>query len=382
VNDFLRRVLMLPEQSSTMASEVDHLHYFIILVTMAGATAVAFATLYFLVRYRDGANRPAARPGAAARRTALSLELTAVAGLLALFVFWWVLGFRQYVRLEKAPEGSLTVYVTAKQWMWSFAYPRGGGSSGVLYVPVGRPVELVMTSRDVIHSFYVPDFRVKQDVVPGRSTSVWFEVDQPGRHRLMCAELCGVGHSTMRGEVIALAPADYERALDRLAPVRVAGPVYGAPAVVGEQDPPEGLSLAAMGQRVAAQSGCLRCHTVDGTPHIGPTFAGLYGAEIPLADGHQVVADEKYLTESMMDPAARVHLGFRPVMPGYQGLLGAVEIGAVVEYIRTLADAPRRSLAEPLPRAVPGQVPLVQPLPPPPRTPAPAAPASGSRGAP
>jgi cytochrome c oxidase subunit 2 len=122
---------------------------------------------------------------------------------------------------------------------------------------------------------------------------------------------------------------------------------------------------------VAAQSGCLRCHTVDGTPHIGPTWAGLYGAEIPLQGGQEVAADAKYLTESMMDPTAKVHLGFRPVMPSYQGLLGAVEIGSVVEYIRTLADAPRRSLAEPLPIPVPGQVPLVQPLPPP-REPAPA----------
>jgi cytochrome c oxidase subunit II len=349
MNELLRRALFLPEQSSTMAGEIDLLHYFIILVTMAGATAVALVTLVYIVRYRESAPARAARPTRAGTRTALMIELTAVVGLLGLFVLWWVLGFRQFVRLQDPPPDSLKVYVTARQWMWSFAYPGGGGSNGALYVPVGRPVELVMTSRDVIHSFYVPAFRVKQDVVPGRSTSVWFEVEQPGRFPILCAELCGVGHSTMRAEVVALAAPDYERQLDRLSPVRVAGPSLRRPAVVGDQPPAQPLSLAAMGERVAADAGCLRCHTVDGTPHIGPTWAGLYGAEIPLLGGGRVVAREDYLTESMMDPLARVHLGFTPVMPSYQGLLGAVQVGALVEYIRSLADLPRRGGGQPLP---------------------------------
>lgn len=372
MNELLRRALFLPEQSSTMAGEVNHLHYFIILVTMAGAFAVALITLVYLVRYRErpGAERtargpepaPSAPPTRAGARTALFMELSAVAGLLGLFVFWWVLGFRQYVRLQEAPPDSLKIYVTAKQWMWSFAYPSGGGSNGAVYVPVGRPVELIMTSRDVIHSFYVPAFRVKQDVVPGRSTSVWFEVEHAGRFPVLCAEMCGTGHSTMRAEVVALAAPDYERQLDRLTPLRVAGPSRRAPAVVGDEPPAEPLSLAAMGQQVAAESGCLRCHTVDGTPHIGPTWAGLYGADIPLAGGRHVAASEQYLTESMMDPLAEVHLGFLPVMPSYRGLLGAVQVGALVEYIRSLADLPRRPGAQPLPRPTVPPAPLVQPL--------------------
>src|SRR5262249_31321508 len=156
----------------------------------------------------------------------------------------------------------------------------------VLYVPAGRPVKLIMTSRDVIHSFYVPDFRVKQDVVPGRYTTAWFEANAPGAYEILCAEYCGQGHSTMRCPVVALSPADYERWLGGAAPAQQ-------------------RSLLRTGERVAADQGCLRCHTLDGTPHIGPTWAGLYGAVVPLEGGGEVKADEAYITESMMDPAVK-----------------------------------------------------------------------------
>lgn len=371
MNELMRELLMLPEQSSTVAGEIDRLHYFVILVTMLGATGVAAATLWFLVRYREGSalsrrareHKGAESPGRSGTRGALLVEFAAVGGLLSLFLLWWVIGFRQFVRLHSPPDDSLEVYVTAKQWMWSFAYPNGAGSNGVLYVPVGQPVELTMTSRDVVHSFFVPQFRVKQDVVPGRSTSVWFEVTRPGRYPIYCTEYCGAGHSTMRGEVIALGGEDYARTLEGLSPIHLAGATTERPAVVGEQAPAEPLSLAAMGQRVAAQAGCLRCHTVDGTAHTGPTWAGLYGATIPLEGGEVAIASEAYLTESMMDPRAKVHLGFRPIMPSYQGFIDAPQVGALVHYIRTLRDVPRTGGHEPLPERVEGDVPLVQPLP-------------------
>jgi cytochrome c oxidase subunit II len=340
VNDFMRRLLFLPEQASTVARGIDYLHYFVITVTMIGAAAVALASLYYIVRYRQ---RPGQRLTPRGRPVSVVVEAGVFGGLLAMFVAWWMIGFGQYVRIADAPPDSMTIYVVAKQWMWSFAYPQGGGSNGVLYVPTGRPVRLVMTSRDVIHSFYVPDFRLKMDVVPGRSTTMWFQVDTPGRHPVYCAEMCGVGHSMMHAEVVALAAADYDRALHGLAPVT-----------------PEAGSLAAMGERVAAQSGCLRCHTVDGTPHIGPTWAGLYDSPVPLADGTTVVADEAYLTSSMMDPAAQLHRGFAAVMPSYQGLLDAAQVGALVEYIRSLRDVARYGGAEPLPART--DVPIVHPL--------------------
>jgi cytochrome c oxidase subunit II len=381
MNEFLRRLLMLPEQSSTIARELDTLHYFVITVTMLGAAAVTAAVLYFIVKYREGAGRgedepPDPRPDRARGGMPLRLELGVAGGLLALFVLWWVIGFRQFVGMQTPPQDSLTIYTTAKQWMWGFAYPNGAGSSGVLYVPVGQPVKLVMTSRDVIHSFYVPAFRVKQDVLPGRSTSVWFEVEEPGRFQIMCTEYCGMGHSTMRGEVVALAAADYDRQLARLSPLAVAGARDPEPAVVGDAVPAQPLSLAEMGERVAAEQGCLRCHTVDGTPHIGPTWAGLFASSIPLRGGGRAIADEAYLTESMMDPLARIHLGFVPVMPSYRGQLGAAQVGALVEFIRALGARPRERGGDPLPRPVEGEVPLVQPLP---GTGQPVQPAEGAR---
>jgi cytochrome c oxidase subunit 2 len=368
MNELMRKLLFLPEQASTIARDIDWLHYFVIAVTMLGATGVAVFGLYCIVRYRESAHRGGDRPPDERRHHApgglsLRFELFVFGGLLALFVLWWVIGFRQFIRITEPPPNSLTIYVTGKQWMWSFAYPDGSGSNGVLFVPAGRPIKLVMTSRDVIHSFYVPPFRVKQDVLPGRSTTMWFEVEQPGRYPIYCTEYCGAQHSTMRGEVVALSGADYDRALEGLARLRIAGPRPGASSVPGEATPAEPLSLADMGQRIAADAGCLRCHTPDGTPHIGPTWAGLYGAEILLEGGGRAIADEAYLTSSMMDPAAQIHRGFQPVMPSYQGLLTAPQIGALVEYIRALRDEPRGPGAVPLPEPVPGAVPLVQPLP-------------------
>jgi cytochrome c oxidase subunit 2 len=256
VNEFLRQLLMLPPQASTMARSIDYLHYFVIITTMLGAAGVAVLALYFIVKYREAAERgtnppPDTRAHHSTGGLSVWVEVTVFGGLLSLFIIWWVIGFCQYIRLAEPPPDSMTIYVVGKQWMWSFAYPHGGGSVGVLYVPAGRPVKLIMTSRDVIHSFYVPDFRVKMDVVPGRSSQVWFEVKEPGRHPIFCTEMCGVGHSLMRAEVIALPEAEYERQLAGLAPADIPAPVQGLP-IPFESEPRKPLSLAEVGQRVAA----------------------------------------------------------------------------------------------------------------------------------
>jgi cytochrome c oxidase subunit 2 len=368
VNAWLHRILMLPPQASTVAKQVDYLHYAVILTTMCGAAGVGLLALYYTVRYRAGTGRGGYRaPASGAFHTtggkSVFFELGTFGGLLGLFVVFWVIGFVQYVRVAEPPPGAMTIYVIGKQWMWDFAYPDGSGSVGVLYVPAGRPIQLVMTSRDVIQSFYVPAFRNKRDVIPGRSTTLWFQADEPGRHRIECAEYCGAGHSTMRGEVVVLSAEDYARRLSDFQAVRIAGPAPGDPAVVGEESPSPPLSLAAVGRSVAADAGCLRCHTVDGTPHIGPTWAGLYGATIPLQGGARVIADGQYLTKSMMDPAADIHLGFPNVMPSYQGLLTAPQIGAIVEYIRSLRDVSRHAGGQPLPAPVSPPAPIVTPLP-------------------
>jgi cytochrome c oxidase subunit II len=367
MNELMRRLLFLPEQASTIARDVDTLHYFVIIVTMLGSLAVGIIAIYFVFKYREskhlgGELPPDERPHHSPGGIPVWFEVSVLGGLLAMFVLWWVIGFRQFVHISEPPRDSLTIYVIGKQWMWSFAYPNGGGSNDVLYVPANRPVKLVMTSRDVIHSFYIPNFRVKRDVVPGRTTLLWFEATRAGRFPLLCTEFCGMAHSTMRGEVVVLPEAEYEAQLENLDRLVIAAD--GVDVRYGPRATGEYLPLAVMGQRVATNQGCLRCHTVDGTPHIGPTWAGLYGAQVRLADGETIIADEAYLTSSMMDPLAQLHQGFAPVMPSYQGVLSAGEVGALVEYIRSLRDVPRRRVGVPLPAPTPDEVPLVTPLPP------------------
>jgi cytochrome c oxidase subunit 2 len=348
-----------------MAREIDYLHYFVIGVTMAGATLVALVAGYFILRYHRRPERSALAPNPKSQQLpvmALWFELGVIAFLLLLFVGWWMIGFHQFVRLETPPASATAIYVTGKQWMWTFVYPNGRSSNAVLYVPVHQPVQLLLSSRDVIHSFFVPDFRVKKDAIPGRMTTLWFEATEPGIYPVYCAEYCGEGHSTMRAEVIVLSEADYLARLEQLPRLDIGGPSYTEPALVSASSS-EFLSLAAMGERVAVMKGCMRCHTADGTPHIGPTWLGLYHSEIPLANGGRQLADEAYLTESMMDPMAQVHLGFRPVMPPYQGLLSAAETGALVEYIRYLSTRPAATRLSPLaPRGSPSvQLPVSAP---------------------
>ena len=349
MNELLRRILFLPRQASTIAEDIDKLHYFVIIVTMGGALLVTLVGGYYLFRYRRTAvqREPARRmPGTA---PALWLEAVVVAGLFGMFITWWVIGFWQFMAIRVPPENALEIYVTGKQWMWKFAYPQGANSISTLYVPAGRPVKLILTSRDVIHSFFVPDFRLKQDVLPGRLTTLWFEVKEPGRYDILCTEYCGVSHATMRGEVIALAPEAYERWLQGELPgPAVAGPLDLRPSNVLDYPQPEFVSMVRQGERAAAEHGCLRCHTLDGTPHLGPTWAGLYGATIPLEKGGSVKVDEAYITESMMDPLARVHAGYQRIMPSYLGQIRPAETGAIIELLKSLRDVrPKPGAAAP-----------------------------------
>ena len=324
MNELLRRILHLPPQSSSIAREIDTLHYSVILVTMAGVTLAAVVAAVFLLRYRRSSHVVPLTPRIGAP---LWLEVLVFGGLLALFCLWWVIGFVQYRRIQTPPPDAIPIYVTAKQWMWKFAYPEGPTSQDALVVPVGRPVKLIMTSRDVIHSFFVPEFRVKQDVVPGKAMTLWFEAITPGTFDVLCTQYCGVRHSLMRAQVIALAGPDYARWLDAArAPLTLPG-ARG-----------DGQGLAERGHQVAAERGCLRCHTTDGSPFIGPSWARAFGRTRRTADGRDVVIDEAYLTESMMDPRAVIAAGFQPVMPSYQGALSPAETAAILEFIRSLRN--------------------------------------------
>lgn len=333
MNDLMRRLLFLPEQASTFAPRVDRLHYFVVVVTMLSSLLVGLAAVYFLFRYRQKhrlASTPIVNPSG--RFEAVVIAIPAV-----FFLTWVVIGIRDFVWQTTPPKNSMDVYVTGKKWMWHFAYQDGPSANAVLHVPVGRPVRLLLTSRDVIHSFYVPEFRIKQDAVPGRYTETWFEATQPGRYRIYCTEFCGTWHSQMIGEVVALPGPEFDRWMGRakesqlVARVDTSGPdrqSREAGDFVGD--------LVSYGRRVAVAQGCLKCHSIDGEPHIGTTWVDLYMRRTTLQNGQAIVADEGYLTESMMDPLAKMVKGFQPVMPSYRGKLTAPEAAALVEYIKSL----------------------------------------------
>jgi cytochrome c oxidase subunit II len=309
MNELFRRALDLPPQAGSLARSIDTLHYVVISTAIGGALLVFAAIAWLLVRYRQREQAP--RTHATVPH---SLEVALAGFVLAMFLAFWVVGFSQFRRIREISPDAMRVYVVAKQWMWEAVYPDGTAVQDDIRVPVGQPVALMMTSRDVIHSFYVPSFRLKQDVVPGRITTLQITATMAGTFDILCAEYCGTGHSRMRGHVIAMPPAEFAAWLT----------------THPTQD------LAHEGEKLAAERGCLRCHTVNGLPHLGPTFLHLYRSTVSLTNGDRVVADEAYLTESMMDPVAKIVAGYPPIMPTYLGALSGPEAAAIVEYIRSL----------------------------------------------
>jgi cytochrome c oxidase subunit 2 len=332
-NDLLRRMLFLPEQASTFAVSVDRLHYFVIVTTMVASALVGGTAIYFFFRYHrrsETQTTPAVHP-------TLGFEAAVVSIPLAIFLVWFVIGFGDYAKLANPPPEAMDVYVMGKQWMWKFAYPEGPNSVGVLHVPANRPVRLLMTSRDVIHSFFVPAFRLKQDVLPNRYTETWFQATKPGRYQVLCAEYCGTQHSKMWATVVVLSPEAFDAWLKEQQRGLVArADILADPEMVNIRG-----DLVEQGKRVAMDQGCLRCHAInaavnDTEQHIGPTWVDLYQRPTKLDSGETIIADEAYLTESMMDPNAKLTAGYKPIMPTYQGKLSGPDAAAVVEYIKSL----------------------------------------------
>ncbi|MBS2021002.1 MAG: cytochrome c oxidase subunit II [Deltaproteobacteria bacterium] len=342
MNEFLRRLLFLPEQASTFAEGIDQLHYFVILATIFMSSLVGLTALIFFVKYRRQSphqTTPHVQPNGV-------LEAGFIGVPLALFLLWFAIGFRQFVEMENPPADSMDVYVMAKKWMWKFNYADGPNAINVLHVPMGRPVRLLLTSQDVIHSFYVPEFRIKKDAVPGRYTQTWFQATKTGRFQVLCAEYCGGGHSIMRADVIVMTPADYEQWLADTKRASQNAPPGGKPMVERQDslntplDPVSPRSdLAEQGRRIAVEVGCVKCHSTDGSQHIGPSWLDMYGRTAKFKDGTSLKVDEEYMTQSIMDPMAKVVDGYEPVMPVYQNKLAGPEIAALVEYMKSLHRA-------------------------------------------
>lgn len=310
-----------PASASLQATNFDPL--FAGLVGVAGAIVILVVGLVvgFSIRFREGSKVKRHRVPSLLRRE-VEIGWTVATVLLSMFLFWWA-GSVVTQELEP-PSDSIPFHVEAKQWMWKTRSAEGVREINALHVPSGRPVVLYMASQDVIHSFFVPAFRIKHDVVPGRTSVVWFEATAPGVYHLYCAEYCGTDHAMMTGKIVVLEPADYARWLDS----RLAGAGDDANA-----------NLAARGRELFISAGCAGCHSGDSSVR-APRLEGVYGRRVPLADGRFVKADAAYLRDSILQPSRDVVAGYTPVMPSFEGVLEEGEIQALVAYLRELVDVP------------------------------------------
>ncbi len=306
----------MPPPASTTAGEVDALFQFILWLSAFFFALIVGLGVLFVVRFH---RRRAARPEpSASHNTALELTWTIIPLLLVMVIFGW--GFKVFLDMNTVPADAYEVQVTGQKWKWLFTYPNGHVDEN-LHVPINRPVRLVMTSEDVIHSFFVPAFRVKRDVVPGRYSKLWFEANRAGQFDVFCAEYCGSSHSDMIAKVIVHPEGEFEAWLEKEANVL------------------SKLAPAEAGERLYKIRGCAQCHSVDGAAGIGPSLKDLFGETVPLTGGRTAVADENYLRESILEPQATVVAGFQPVMPTYKGRLSDAEITAIIAYIKTLQKA-------------------------------------------
>ncbi len=329
MNELLNDILFLPERASTFADRVDTLHYFVVGVTMVASLAVGTAALFFFFRYRR--RKPAQTTEYVV--PSVKTEFLFVSLPLIFFLTWFAIGYRDFVFYTTPPKDAMDVYVMGKQWMWKFSYPEGPNGVNVLHVPANRPVRLLLTSRDVIHSFFVPSFRIKMDALPGRYTQTWFEATKPGTYQILCTEYCGLSHSKMLGEVVVLSAEDWDNWVKEQRQGKLPN---RQDALADLSLVPHSARMAEQGQALAANQGCFKCHTVNGEPHIGPTFLGMYGRLETMQTGQKILVDEAFITQSMMDPGAYILAGFPNVMPTYQGKLTGPQSAAIVEYIKSL----------------------------------------------
>jgi cytochrome c oxidase subunit 2 len=305
---------LLPETASTAAERLDPLFWTWVALTGGVALGIFLVLAFFLVAYREGSGADRT-PGRAPTRV---IEWTWTLVPLAIFLgmFGWAAWL--YYLEETPPANALTIFVVGKQWMWKVQHPEGQREIDELHVPVGRPVRLVLTSQDVIHDFYVPAFRIKHDVLPGRYYSEWFKATKVGEYHLFCSEYCGTSHARMQGKVVVMAPADYAAWLAR-----------GNPAG----------TLAAQGAALFRRNGCTGCHGPAAAVH-APPLAGIYGKPQPLAGGGFALADEAYLRDAILLPNKQVVAGYDPIMPSFKGQLGEDEILALLAYIKATRSEP------------------------------------------
>lgn len=317
----LERLGLMPAQASTIAFQVDLLYGFLIAVTAFFSLLIAGAVIGFSIKYRRRSEND--RTPHIHGSNLLEVVWSVIPLAITMVMFFW--GAHLFVTLKRPPDDALQVNVVGKQWMWKLQHLEGRREINELHVPVGRPVKLTLTSEDVIHSFYVPAFRIKQDAVPGRYTTTWFEATKVGEYHLFCAEYCGTVHSGMIGKVVVMDPADYQAWL--------AGEGTSGAGVANAATGP--VSITSAGEGLFGQLGCATCHQAQGGA-LGPSLVGVAGKTIELEGGTSATADDDYLRESILTPQAKVVAGYKPLMPTFKGQVSEEQILQLISYIKSL----------------------------------------------
>src|SRR5687768_16863268 len=305
MNDFP----LFPEQASTVAPLVDALYLGLVAVCGAVSLLIWIAIFYLAIKYRRRPDNELAQE----QEPPVILEMTWTIVPTIIFIGIFVAGAWVFFRIQRVPANAIEVYATGRQWMWKFQHPSGQREINTLHVPVNRPIKITLASEDVIHSLWFPYFRVKNDVLPNRYRTMWFEATKTGKFHIFCAEYCGTQHSGMIGWVIVMEPTEYQRWL--------AGGAEG--------------SLASQGEKLFAKYACNTCHMNEAGAR-GPVLAGIYNKTRPLADGRSVVADDNYIRESILNPAAKVAAGFAPIMPAFQGQLNEEDLLRLLAYVKSV----------------------------------------------
>jgi cytochrome c oxidase subunit II len=298
-----------PPEASTIASQMDALLFFMILISLIGLTIVVLLITSFSILYRREKH-----PVAIQIEGSTLLEATWTIIPLGLFLIMFVWGSLLYFRIYTPPANAMNIYVVGKQWMWKAEHPGGQHEIDALHVPTGRAVQLTLISQDVFHSFSIPAFRVKREAIPGRYTSVWFQATKPGTYHLFCTQYCGTNHSAMIGQIVVMTPDDFKKWLDGST---------------------SGQSLAQNGERLFASLSCGACHNARPDAR-GPSLANVFGSKLRLSTGESVTADEAYLREAILNPSQHTTEGYTPIMPTYQGQISEDGVIALVEYIKNL----------------------------------------------
>jgi len=299
-----------PQQASEQAAQIDALYFFLVAVTAFFTLLIAVLVAVFAVKFRRKHDAEVGVP----IHGSLALELLWTFIPLGICMVMFVWGAQVFFHMTRAPKGAMEIHVVGKQWMWKAQHMDGAREINELHVPIGKPVKLIMGSEDVIHSFSIPSFRVKADVIPGRYNTMWFTASKPGKYHIFCTQYCGTKHSAMIGTVTALEPADYQAWLS-------GGSTSG--------------TLAEAGQKLFTDLSCVTCH-MENAQGRGPVLKGLYGKQVLLANGQTVTMDDAYIRESVLNPQAKVVAGFQPIMPTFQGLVTEEQLLQIIAYVKSL----------------------------------------------